>query len=150
MALIKDTDTQVSEQISWPAYMPPREDWATPFWEAISEGKLLLQKCEQCCTLTYPPVDQHCPTCGAETIWSEATGQAQLWSWTTFHHEYYAGYPLAPPYTVMLVTLSEGVRMLATLVSEIEPVDLQCDMMLRFTPLELSPGVFIPAFTPVS
>ena len=34
----------------------------------------------------------------------------------------------------MLVTLSEGVRVLATLASEIEPVDLKCDMTLKFTP----------------
>ena len=146
MALTQDTNTQQPEPMSWPSYVPPRETWAGPFWEALSEGKLLLQRCDQCRAASYPPVDRCCTDCGSEKSWVEAAGQAFLWSWTTFHREYYPGYPLAPPYTVMLVELPEGIRMLATLTGDTEPSGLQCDMALMFSPLELSPGVFIPAF----
>lgn len=59
-------------------------------------------------------------------------GTARLWSWTTFHREYFAGYPLAPPYTVLMVELTEGVRMLATLPTDIDPACLYCDQPMQF------------------
>ena len=77
-------------------------------------------------------------------------GTARLWSWTTFHREYFAGYPLAPPYTVLMVELTEGVRMLATLPTDIDPACLYCDQPMQFRAFELEPGASIPGFAPIS
>ena len=134
---------------AWPSYMPPKEDWAAPFWSGLSDGKLMLQHCAQCEALTYPPTEAHCTACGSELAWVAASGEARLWSWVTFHHEYYPGYPLAPPYTVLMAELPEGARMLATLTRDVAPGTLQCDTDLQFEPLELAPGVSIPGFKPL-
>ena len=128
------------ETNAWPPYLPPREAWAEPFWRALSEGRLMLQACDQCRVSTYPPVEANCTACGSELSWVAARGRAKLWSWVTFQREYYPGYPLAPPYTVVMVELAEGVRMLATLTTEALPQNLQCDNDLQFTPIELEPG----------
>ncbi len=77
-------------------------------------------------------------------------GTARLWSWTTFHREYFAGYPLTPPYTVLMVELTEGVRMLATLPTDIDPACLYCDQPMQFRAFELEPGASIPGFAPIS
>ena len=45
--------------------------------------------------------------------------------------------------------LPEGMRMLATLVTEALQENLQCECELLFAPLELAPGVFIPGFKPL-
>ena len=64
--------------------------------------------------------------------------------------EYFAGYPLAPPYTVLMVELTEGVRMLATLPTDIDPACLYCDQPMQFRAFELEPGASIPGFAPIS
>ena len=140
----------IDEANQWPAYMPPREAWAEPFWSALSEGRLMLQVCDQCHLSIYPATEAHCTACGSSLSWVTASGQARLWSWVTFHREYYPGYPLPPPYTVVMAELPEGVRMLATLVTEALPENLQFECELLFAPIELAPGVFIPGFRPLS
>ncbi len=133
----------------WPPYMPPKEDWAAPFWNGLSDGNLVLQQCEQCRVTTYPPIEEHCTACGSELTWITASGAAELWSWVTFHRVYYSGYPLDPPYTVLMAELPEGPRILATLAADVEPGSLQCGMKLLFSPLELALGTFIPGFRPL-
>ena len=129
-------------------YMPPRETWAEPFWDGLSQDTLLLQWCERCNIVAYPPVTEHCAGCGSPTTWLEASGEAQLWSWTTFHREYFPGFSLPPPYTVLMVEVAERVRILASLAADVEPASLRCDASMQFQSREISPGVFVPAFGP--
>ena len=104
----------------------------------------------QHCEHTRIPDDERCPGCSAAQEWSPASGAATLWSWTTFHREYYPGYPLKPPYTVLMVELEEGVRMLGTLDPQIPPDQLRCGMQLEFIALDLGGAFRIPGFAPVS
>ena len=150
MAVILESELAQSQPDLWPVYMPARETWSKPFWESLSQGTLLLQQCNHCNVTCYPPVDVCCTKCGTTMIWFQASGKAKLWSWTTFHHEFYPGYPLSPPYTVMIVELPEGIRMLASLAADVEPAGLRCEMKLMLNSLKLSADVFIPAFRPVS
>lgn len=138
------TDTSES---TWLPYMPEKAAWAAPFWSGLSDGKLMLQRCTQCDVQKYPPTERHCAACGSEFSWVVASGRAKLWSWVTFHREYFPAYPLAPPYTVLMAELAEGLRMLATLAEDVTPDTLKCDSELQFIPLELAAGEFIPGFT---
>ncbi len=132
----------------WPPYLPLRADWTEPFWEALADGQLLLARCDRCNTVTYPPTDEHCPTCGSKHTWRAAKGVGVLWSWTTFHREYVPEYSLPPPYTVVMVELPERVRLLATLSLDADVDRLRCDDPVEFRPCELAVGVFIPGFGP--
>lgn len=131
-------------------HLPPRETEVEPFWASLAEGVLRLPNCDGCGTVAYPPEGDTCPRCGQTAAWRDMAGTARLWSWTTFHREYFAGYPLAPPYTVLMVELTEGLRMLATLPVGVDPAQLRCDQPMQFHAVELEPGVFIPGFTPSS
>mgnify|MGYP000005124494 FL=1 len=147
MAMTNEPGDRPVEHDPHPDYLPPRKPWAEPYWEALPDGKLLLQHCEQCNAFAYPPVDERCSVCKSPTSWREASGQARLWSWIVFHHEFFAGYPLPAPYTVLMLDLAEGIRMLATLAGA-EPADLACDAPMEFLSREVAPGVFIPGFAP--
>ena len=150
MSITMESSKDRAQPDVWPEYMPVRQPWAEPFWTGLSLGELMLQKCNHCARSYYPFVEIGCTQCGQEVTWFQAVGDARLWSWVTFHREYYSDYPLSVPYTVISVDLPEGIRMLATLASNINPAALKCDMALRFNPIELSTGVFIPGFRPTS
>ncbi len=132
----------------WPEYLPPYESWADPFWQGLSSGKLLLPHCLRCDKFDYPPLNPRCPDCVESISWTEASDSAVLWSWITFHRAYFEDYPLNPPYTVLMMELRLGIRMLASLSPEINPKDLSCGMTMTFSPMEIQSGIFIPAFLP--
>ena len=138
----------ILEISDWPDYMPPRESWAEPFWDGLTKGMLLLSHCEQCRQFHYPPVNERCPVCSESFSWVTVAGDAKLWSWSTFHHVYYEKFPLEPPYTVLMVELEEGIRMLTSLFTEKGIDKLRCDMKMKFKPIEIQSKVFIPAFMP--
>lgn len=132
----------------WPEYLPPHETWSDPFWQGLSNGKLLLPHCHRCNKSDYPPLNPRCPDCSDSVSWLEASGSTILWSWTTFHRVYFEGFPLNPPYTVLMVELEEGIRILASLSPDIDPKSLSCGMTMTFSPIEIQPGIYIPAFLP--
>ena len=50
------------------------------FWEALKDGKLLIQRCAGCATLRHPPrpMCPHCNSLAWDTI--EASGRGTLYS----------------------------------------------------------------------
>ena len=138
------SDTQAAQ-----VFLPVRTAWAEPFWSGLAAGDLWIQQCRACDRTVFPPVEEICPHCSAPYSWRRASGKARLWSWTTFHREYYPGYPVPPPYTVLMVAIEEGLHMLGALASSTPSAALRCDMPLEFSPLQLAEGVFVPGFRPV-
>jgi len=96
---------------------------ATPdserFWAGCDEGRLLLRKCRACQQVSYYP-RLACPRCSdRELDWIEASGRGVVHSYTTVYTSFY-GSDWEPdiPYTVLLVDLAEGPRMLSRLIGE--------------------------------
>ena len=85
------------------------------FFTEAKEGRLSFQVCDDCATrIAYPHVV--CPTCLSDRLTRRpAAGTGTVHSFTTLHR---AGNPIMAarvPYTVVLVDLDEGVRVLADL-----------------------------------
>jgi uncharacterized OB-fold protein len=96
----------------------PRTDVdAEPFWAALGEHRIVLQRCAADGKLRFPPMPScpHCGTPGGEHV--EVDGAARVYSWVTVHR------PLTPamadqvPYTIATVEL-DGVRMVGRLEGE--------------------------------
>lgn len=88
------------------------------FFAEAREGRLSFQVCDDCATrIAYPHVV--CPNCLSDRLSRHASaGRGTVHSFTTLHR---AGSPVMAgrvPYTVVLVDLSEGVRVLADLADE--------------------------------
>ncbi len=92
----------------------PRPDRDTaPFWEAQSRHELRFQRCSRCQTVRYP-VGPLCPQCRSfDFDWAAASGRGRVYSYTTVHHQTHPAFPA--PYTVLLVELEEGPRLIAQL-----------------------------------
>jgi uncharacterized protein len=91
------------------------------FWEGCKRHELLLQKCTGCGSLRYweRPMCAQCNTFGGEPV--RASGRGTIWSYTTAHHAFSAGWKDELPYTVIVVALDEGPRMTSTLTGGGEP-----------------------------
>ncbi len=96
-----------------PVPEPSRD--SKPYWEALHEGRLVIQQCAACGKLRHYPR----PVCDAcysmEVTWRQASGRGRIHSWTVVHHPFHPGFKAELPYVLATVDLAEGVRMVAQL-----------------------------------
>jgi uncharacterized OB-fold protein len=81
-----------------------------PFWEAASRRELVLQRCAECGHHELFP-RPFCVRCGSDRVeWVRAAGTGTVYSTTIVRIEISPDFE--PPYSVALVDLDEGPRML--------------------------------------
>ena len=94
-----------------PFPIPDRD--TAPFWEAQNRHELTFQRCAQCQTVRYP-VGPLCPQCRTfEFAWITSSGRGTIYSYTVVRHQTHPAFPA--PYTVVLVEMEEGPRIIAQL-----------------------------------
>jgi len=87
-----------------------------PFWSAAKERRLVVQRCDECETLRFPP-EPGCYQCGSlRSSWVPASGRATLWSWTVAYSPLLPYFAERAPWPVAIVQLEEGPRMVSNLV----------------------------------
>jgi uncharacterized OB-fold protein len=85
-----------------------------PFWDGTRRGELRVQRCQACRRYQFYP-RPYCIACSSDGLeWVRAAGTGTVYSMTTVRAELVPGF--APPYTVALVELDEGPRMVSTIV----------------------------------
>ncbi len=97
--------------------------FSRPFWQALDEGRLTTTRCGSCEALTFPP-REHCPRCGhRDARWVQLSGSGVLYSCTRVHA---AGGAFAAfaPYSVGIVDLDEGLRILARVMPDASALPL--------------------------
>lgn len=115
------------------------------WWNAVDEGKLLIQRCKSCQTLRHPPR----PMCGkCQSIeWDsiESSMEGEVFSFTTLH------YPKVPGYTYPLccavITLREGTRIVSNIVG-IDHQDVSIGMKVKGKIEQVDEKTTIPQFYP--
>jgi uncharacterized protein len=99
-----------------PAKPLPKIDPVTRgFWDLTRQGKLSVQRCDDCGHTHYPggPV---CPAClSSRQSWMPVSGRGTLLSWVRFHRAYWDSFRDDLPYIVCLVGLEEGPMMISNL-----------------------------------
>ena len=119
---------------------PPANPETKAFWDAASQGKLLIKRCTSCGQSHYYP-RALCPFCGsAATEWQTASGAGTIYSYSVMR--------LAEvPYAIAYVTLAEGVTMMTNLVDcDFDALKIGQRVRVVFKPTEGGPPV--PTFTP--
>lgn len=92
-------------------YSPETSEFTKVFWQGLAEGRFQVTRCGACGILQFPPRPQ-CPSCHSSNVsWKAVDGHGVLYASTRIHA---AAGPFAcmTPYTVGLVDLREGVRVL--------------------------------------
>ena len=95
-----------------------------PFWQGLAQGEVRLQQCRQCGVHQYP-AESFCYQCGAQDMsWVAVAGEGTVYSFTVVHQLYHKAFKPFLPYTVAIVQMDEGPRMLSAMVGLQRPVSI--------------------------
>jgi uncharacterized OB-fold protein len=88
-----------------------------PFWAATRESRLAAQQCDQCSAFRWQPAPI-CPEClYPGGTWTELSGQGYVWSYAVYQRAMHPAFASVVPYTVAMIELDEGIRMVGALVA---------------------------------
>ncbi len=118
------------------------------FWEGTLRGELLLQRCDDCSAAYFPP-RPFCPQCASRRVSVfPASGRGTLYSYVISHR------PLPgfkPPYSIAVVQLAEGPRMMSNVVDCPQtPEALVLDMPLQVRFDKVAEDCALPRFVPAA
>lgn len=135
------------ENATVPVPAPERDALNTPYWDSLAQGTLSYQSCNACQN-AWLPARSECPRClAADWRWAPASGSARLISWVVYHMAYHPAFAGRLPYTVAVVELIEGPRLISNVVGIDDAETLKIDQQLRLV-IEDECGTAIPRFVP--
>jgi uncharacterized OB-fold protein len=104
--------TGVPAHASGPLAELADEDSAS-YWAALAEHRIVLQRCDVCRRLRFPP-GPRCPYCGSpRSTPEENDGHGEVYSYVRVHRAMSPEMRDAVPYVVATITLDGGPRVLA-------------------------------------
>lgn len=105
------------------------------FPKFLKDGVIKGMKCKNCKIFYFPPRSD-CPECmGSDMEWEETKGEGTLITYTTIHAAP-TGFEGTTPYTIGLIELDEGGRILAG-IEGLEEDKLEIGMKLKAVPTKL-------------
>ena len=118
------------------------------YWDGTRVEELRLQKCNDCRETYFPP-RPFCPHCSSRDVSVfAASGKATLYSYVISH---IPAPGLEPPYSVAVVALEEGPRLMTNLVGcDQTPEALKLDMSLEVTFEAQNDEITLPFFKPAT
>jgi len=116
------------------------------FWDGTLAGELRLQRCEACAHVYFPP-RPFCPSCASRKVSIfKSGGKGKLYSYI-IHHRPAPGF--TPPYSIAVVELDEGPRMMTNIVDCPQtPEALELDMRVEVKFEKLDDKITLPLFRP--
>lgn len=129
--------------------LPRPNRLSQPFWDGTKRHELLLQKCNDCGHVWFPP-SQRCPKClSTEYEWSKASGRGKVWSWIVMWQRYFPAFEADIPYNVAYVELEEGPRLMTNIVG-CDNDAIHCDMAVEVVFEDVTSEISLPKFCPLS
>jgi uncharacterized OB-fold protein len=127
---------------------PHPTPFTQPFWDALRDARLVIQRCSECGVWRWPP-QVACPTCLSEHYtWADTTGRGRLYSYSVVHR------PVDParfdaPYVLAVVQLDEGPRLLTNIIDC--PFDeLRVDLPVELRPVAYDSEINLYPFAPMA
>lgn len=119
-----------------------------PFWEAATEDRIAFMRCTRCQN-AFLPAREECPKCleADGLTWEIGSGEAKLVSWVVYHRPFNPAFADRVPYTVAVVELAEGPRLVSNIVGSRDPETLRIDEALVLR-VEREGDLAIPRFAP--
>ena len=129
--------------------LPIPSQLSEPFWAACKNHELKIQRCQSCGAFRFPPAIL-CPEClSREVEWQKVSGRGKIFSFVVYRRLYHPAFKADLPYTVAVIELEEGARLLSNIV-DISPEKVRCDMPVEVIFQDVTPEVTLPKFRPLS
>lgn len=106
------------------------EPLTAEYWQATNNGELKIRKCQSCGSLQFPPREMciHCHT--QDFDWITVSGNAKLFTLSPSITPSFPAFKDDAPYTIVIVELEEGPRMLGW-AANIEADQLEIGMPMQ-------------------
>jgi uncharacterized protein len=127
-----------------PAPVPDAD--SAPYWTALHDGHLLVQRCEDCQEVQLYPRDR-CMACRGPVSWVEASGRGTVYSFTVIRQNYSRPFRDWIPYVVAIVELEEGPRVMTNVI-DCDPDNVQVGMPVQARFEVVSDDAGIALFAP--
>ena len=129
-----------------PTNAPRVNEDSAAFWAATAEGRLTLQRCDDCGTVIWWPRSL-CPACSSFELSSfDATGNGTVYSYTVVHKSQGRSWNEATPYVLAYVELDEGPRLMTNIV-DCDPTSVAVDSPVRVVWHDTGEGTALPRVT---
>jgi hypothetical protein len=141
------TDASAVDPSRPAAPVPEITEAMRPFFAAAREHRLVVQRCRACGGLRFPAreICSHCLGRAAE--WIEVSGRGTVYSFGVVHQVSHPAFAKAVPYSVVIVELAEGVRMISNVV-DCAPQAIRIGMPVEAVFETMTPEVTLPRFRP--
>ena len=128
------------------APLPAPTPETKPFFDALKQHRLLIQRCAECGHAYFYP-RPFCPSCLSNDVeWEEASGKGRLYSFV-INHRSAPGFE--PPYVIAVVELDEGPRMMTNLIGvNPDPELISCEMAVEIVFDDMDEEFTLPRFRP--
>jgi uncharacterized OB-fold protein len=133
-----------------PKPLPEITPVTQPFWEAVADGKLVMQRCGECHSWVWCPRPA-CVECGSEKLqWTPLSGRGHVFAFTIIREvvgRALRGFAKDIPYVTAWIDLDEGPRFCSNIVQcPVEKVAIGMPVEVLFE--EAGHGIFLPKFRP--
>ena len=129
--------------------LPQPAEEAEPFFAALRQNRLVLQRCASCAAVAHPP-RALCGSCqGSEFDWQDASGRGTVYSYVVTHQAVHPAYAGHTPMAAVEIQLAEGPRLVSNLLDvPPEEVAIGMDVELVFEQVGEQDGepVVLPLF----
>ena len=129
---------------------PAVTDLTKPFWDAARQGRLAIQRCQDCQYFNHPPRPL-CDRCLSDKLsFEDVSGEGTVWSYTVMHQKSVAGFEESVPYLTALIELDEqAMLLLPTNLPGTEPAKVRIGQHVRVTFGEAEgDDIVLPQFVP--
>ena len=125
--------------------LPARLGLAAEFYKFARLHELRFQRCADCGAWRHLPRPV-CGQCGSfKYEWNHSSGAGKLYSWITVVQPMLPVFNDAVPYSVALVDMDEGVRMVAA-IEGLAPEELRLGMPVQVWFDDVTPEITLPKF----
>ncbi|HJM88614.1 MAG TPA: Zn-ribbon domain-containing OB-fold protein [Dehalococcoidia bacterium] len=127
----------------------PTPDFDTePFWTALKEHELRLQRCADCEKAYFYPRSL-CPHCWSDNVqWERMSGRGTVYTYTIVRRAPHRAFTDDVPFVIAVVELEEGPRMPVNLVDC--PVDdVRVEMAVEIVFEDINDEITMPRFRPI-
>jgi uncharacterized OB-fold protein len=119
------------------------------FWEGCHRHELLLQKCADCNSFYFQP-GPICPQCFSTNVkWEKVSGKGTVYTYTVVRRALSPDWEDVVPYTVGVIELAEGPRMVSNIV-DCSPEDIKIGMPVQVTFDDITENASLPKFKPAA
>lgn len=129
--------------------LPVPDPVTKPYWDSVKAHAMQLQQCGDCGKFVFYP-RAVCPHCFSRNLqWTPVSGRGKIYGFTISHQKKMPNFGADVPYTIAVVELAEGVRMMTNIVGvEADPSKIKVGMGVVVQYDDVTDAITLPKFRP--